>query len=113
MYNLLQDFLAQIQQSDRHVAFLLWYFSNNNSSAVPIKQPDDFSNNYQALKKYSPRLNPKQHTRQQPAHNTIFLIHSDDLTHLQKDMSFWFKNGGHKLYKNPLQCEKKMELAFL
>ena len=28
-------------------------------------------------------------------------------------MSFWFKNGGHKLYKNPLQRENKMDMAWL
>ena len=32
---------------------------------------------------------------------------------MQKDMSFWFKNGGHKLYKNPLQREKTMEVTWI
>ena len=35
-WKFLQDFLVQIQQSDWYVAFLHWYSSNNNSSAVPM-----------------------------------------------------------------------------
>ena len=49
------------------------------------------------------------------AHKTAtdLLRHYDDLTQLQKYMSFWFKNSGHKLYKNPLQCEMITEVAWL
>ena len=43
----------------------------------------------------------------------IFLLPSDFLTQMQKDMSFWLENGGHKLYKTPLQYEKIMEMAWL
>ena len=28
-------------------------------------------------------------------------------------MSFWFENGGHKIYKNPLQCENIVEVAWI
>ena len=48
--NTLKDFLVQIKQSDRNVAFLPWYPLNNNPSAVPIKRPDDVSQVFSSIK---------------------------------------------------------------
>ena len=64
---------------------------------LPIKWHDNVSNYFQSLQKYYPRLNPKQHTKQQPAYASIFLCNYDDLTQLQKYMSLWLENGVHKL----------------
>ena len=44
--NILQDFLVQTQQSDRHVEFLPWYSSKNNSSAVPAERTGDVSQDF-------------------------------------------------------------------
>ena len=60
---LLQSFLVNTQQSDRHVAFLPWYSSNNKSSAVPIKRTKNVSEYFQSLQTYYPCLNLGQHTR--------------------------------------------------
>ena len=65
------------------------------------------------MKTYSPCLQRKQHKKQQAVYTSIFLRHSDDITQLQKDMSFGFKNDNHDLYKEPLQCEKLMYVAWL
>ena len=102
---LLKYFIVISQQSDRHVAFLPWYSSNNNSSAVPIKRTDDVSKYFKAFQTYCPRLNPKQHTKKQPVYASIFFRRSDYLAQLQKYMSFWLKNGGHRLYKNPFSVK--------
>ena len=110
---LLQEFLVQIQQSDRNVTFLLWYYSKNNSSALTIERPINVSKDFQALQTYYPCMNPKQHTKQQPNYTSIFLCHSDNIKHMQKDMSSWFENGGHKLYKKPLHSEKTIEVDWL
>ena len=61
---LLQDFLVQIQQSDRRVVFIPWYSSNNKSFVAPIKRPENVYQDFQALQTYYTRLNPKQHTKQ-------------------------------------------------
>ena len=97
-WKLLQDFLVKIQQSDRYVAIHQWYSSNNNSSTVPIKRTDDVSKYFKTFQTYCPRLNPKQHTKKQPVYASIFFRRSDYLAQLQKYMSFWLKNGGHRLY---------------
>ena len=110
---LLQDLLVQIQQSDTHVVFLLWYSSNNNSSAAPIERSADVYKDFQALQTHSPCMNPKQHTKHQPVYTSVFLNHPDDLTQLQKYISLWFKNGDRKLYKNFLQWKNTMEVAWL
>ena len=56
---LFQDFLVKIQQRVMHFVFLLWPSSNNNSSAIPIKHPNDVSKGFQLFQTYSPWLNRK------------------------------------------------------
>ena len=73
-----------------------------------MERPGNIYKDVQALQTYSTRLNLKQYTKQQLAYACIFICHYDDLTQLQKDMRFWYKNGVHKLYKNPLQRENTM-----
>ena len=108
MRNHLEEILGQSQHRDRHITFLQWYSSKNNYSVVPIKQPNDVYQDFKSLQTYSTLLNPKQHTKQKPEYTPIFLCHSDDITQLQKDTSFWFENSGHNIYKKTLQCEKTM-----
>ena len=70
-HNLFQDFLVQIQQSDQHTTLLPRYSSNKNYSSVPIKRPEDVSKDFQALQTYSPCLNTKHNTNQQPEYSSI------------------------------------------
>ena len=108
---LLQDFLKNAQQIDRHVAFLSWF--KNNTEARAIIRPADVSSDFQLLQSYFPRLNPKQDNRSQTLYVSVFLRHTDDLTDLTKALNFWLTNGGHKIYTKPLQCEKTVEIAWL
>ena len=107
---LLQNYLTQCQQSDRTAAYLPWYTDN---SSPPIARPQDVSADFQTLQSYFPRLNPKKDLTAQTQYVSVFLRHTDDLIDLQKDMQFWFSDGGHKLYEKPLQCEKTVEVAWL
>ena len=88
MINLLQYFLVQSQQSDRHISLLSWYSSNKNSSTVPMNHPDDVSKYFQSLQIYSTYLNPKNHTKKKPVYASTFFHHSDNLTPLKNNMSF-------------------------
>ena len=77
---------------------------------MPIKWPDNASKDLQALQTYSTYLKLKQNTKQQLAYTSIFLRHYGNLTQMQNDMSFWFENGGEKLYTDTLQCETTTEV---
>ena len=96
MPNLLQNFLVQREQSNRNAESLLWSPPNNNSSTVTIDKTNSVSQYFQDLQTYSTRLKLKQNTKYKLKYASIFLCHYDYLTHLQKDMRFWFGNCGQK-----------------
>ena len=58
-------------------------------------------------------MKPEQRTIHQPGYASIFILHSNELTDMQKDIIFWLEKGGQKVYKNLPQYEKAMEVVWL
>ena len=110
---LVKEFLTQLQTFDKWAHITPWY-DNVPDHITDINLPSEVPSDPNAVISYFPRfMNRKPKKTKHDEYVSIKIGHLVELEELALDLGTWLRKGGHALYIDMLQAERKREAGII